>query len=140
MNETIQWLTPVRGSTHRAANTPDLWLRLSTMTSPEGAKHRRQVAITIYADMMRALRLVAGDKMRIGIMPDGSVAMRRVASGGYTLTPTGDTKEQRREVAGQPVTSVLKFTFDADLGRRSYGKSELILRDDGTVIIPLTLV
>jgi hypothetical protein len=86
--------------------------------------------------MMRALRLVAGDRIRVGFTSDDDLAMRRVVSGGYMLTPAVSKRSERQAVLGSPKTSVLKFAHSTGYDGGEYTKDDILVLDDGTIIVP----
>ncbi len=132
----IKWVTPSRGRSGSVWRRDDLWLRVSSGQAPSQGHRTRQVTITIYTDMMRALRLVAGDRIRVGFTSDDDLAMRRVVSGGYMLTPAVSKRSERQAVLGSPKTSVLKFAHSTGYDGGEYTKDDILVLDDGTIIVP----
>lgn len=131
MDINIKWITPASGSgagSRIFANG----VRLGTS---KGAGGKPQSCITIYAPFMKELRIMGGDRVAIGDAGD-YIAMRRTTSGGYAVGPTGDSGEIRKKKFGTACTSVVKFNSDLVRASHYVSREELIILDDGTVLIP----
>ena len=132
----IEWVTPTRNG--RTGSKPGAAVRVGFGESSRGAKNSlRQCYVTIYEDLMRELRILSGDRVLIGRASNGSLALRRVSSGGYALCPTGASKDLRLKKLGTPCTSTVKWSGDWVQQRKDFSRADITVMDDGTILIPI---
>lgn len=86
------------------------------MNINSGGRGDNHLVIRIYTPAMKKMRWVCGDKIQVGFDPIGMrVAMRRVPSGGYTASPAGSTKQDRKANLGKSASATVKLRLDDDV-------------------------
>jgi hypothetical protein len=127
----FSWIDPHRGGQTRKAGK-DTFLRISMSERPSGVHRSLQCTLTFYPQLMKLLRLVPGDRIRVGAKDDASeLAFKRVTTGGYALGVSGGGEPKKSGAT----TGVVKFSCSLDLGRGNYTEDEILIDDDGCVIV-----
>ena len=127
----IQWIIPKRG-TAPGTRLSSAAFRLSSYKS---GKHKPpQGVITVYAKTMRDLRWQTGDRVMVGL--DGhDVYLKRVPTGGYTLSATGDKKGAAR--VGLSANATIKSSTLPTLSGLDIPHDQYITLEDGTVMFSI---
>jgi hypothetical protein len=129
----IAWVTPKRGA---QGHDPDVVIRVSA-GERNGKNPTPQHTVTLYEPFMREFRILAGDRIQIGFMDDGRLAMRRTQGDGYRLTPQHvRSKEERATKYGTLITSNFKFSMHAPITGGVFKRSDIEVTPDGEFIVP----
>ena len=133
MNMKIDWIAPKKGG-NRPKSNGDFSVRIGTSKNAQGLP---QSYITLYPKVMKEMRLMSGDRVQVGTIGN-CIALRRVNEGGFSLGPTGASKEKRESKLGTPCTSTVKFTSDIVSTGRWFFHNEITITDDGILLLDLS--
>ena len=130
----FQWIVPSRSGNGGAGNSKGA--RIAVYRSGNAAA---QLSIALYADTMKKMRWVVGDRVDVGIDNySGMLALRRVPQEGYSLTALSIGKKDREKSIGTCVACVVKVKAPQDL-HGCFSKTSLAPNDcvdvDGVLIL-----
>lgn len=136
MNTEINWVIPKRGCTRNSQAKSHLAFLVRNYRSSKSENKETQGVITVYAATMKALRWQVGDRVMVGLSADGSdVYLKRVTSGGYSLSALGGDKGKSKLGTHSNAaikTNRIKFTREAEINPADY-----MVTDDGMVMFTL---
>lgn len=127
MNE-ISWITPLRGRQNGGGHRATYAFYL-TNNKAGGKKAEIQGSIRVSEKAMKKLRWIAGDRVLIG-RDDTHLYIKRVQSGGYSLSAVGGLKNAGKATACSVKSSRLSFPFPTEIAEGDYA-----VLDDGTVML-----
>ena len=121
----ISWMG--KSSNRSITSKPEeQYLLISYSTKKDGIKRS---AFTFYEPFVKELRWQLGDKIMVGEDTKGNVVIKRVTSGGYSLS-TSVAQENRG-----PVFKLNFHTPYIGNEKKYYGKNEITITDSGLVFI-----
>ena len=127
----IQWVEPLTRGVKRAPT--DCAIRISRQ---KAGRQTDQSVFTLYEQFMREMRLQAGDQVIVG-ESSSCYVIKRVQSGGYTLSPIGSDKEDRKRKHGTPCKCTVKMTHDmVKVESLPYSRDQITVTEDGLILIP----
>lgn len=133
----FKWIEPTRSWAGRAAG---VGVRITVSTESKGGP---RLGVTIYADTMKKMRWVVGDRVLLGFDPEQEcIALRRVPSGGYAIGAQFTAKGDRLKAVGTAVNSVVKMGAPPDFVNFFHGKIDVATDDcvevDGMLLLSIS--
>jgi hypothetical protein len=132
----INWISPKLGGRRPTKTQSPLAFRVANHKGGKVGGDKLQGVVYVYPLAMKALRWQIGDRVMIGTSADkNDIYLRRVATGGYSLSPQGGDKTKKKLgtfSCAMVKTSQIQFRCAADIPPDDY-----IVMDDGIVMFSL---
>jgi len=128
------WIVPSHGRSGGVRRDPSIVARIAVRR--DANKSGPLVSMYFYEGLMKEARFLAGDQVIVKVDKHGALWVRRVTSGGFTLSPVGKDSKDRRANVGKAATSQLRFVAPAPLKQRTYAMADIIV-DGDTIAFPV---
>jgi len=129
-----EWIVPSHGRSGGVRRDPSVVARVAVRR--DAGKRGPLVSMYFYDQLMKEARFLAGDQVIVKFDKHGALWVRRVTSGGFTLSPVGKDTKDRQANVGKAATSQLRFVAPAPLKQRTYSMADIIV-DGDTIAFPI---
>jgi hypothetical protein len=131
-----EWIVPSHGRHGGVRRDPLVAARIAMKRDTE--KRGPLVSMYFYDQLMKEARFLAGDQVIVKLDKHGTLWIRRVTSGGFTLSPVGKDSKDRRDKSGKATTSQLRFLAPAPVKQRTYTMADIAINGD-TIKFPVEI-